>query len=40
VLASSGGDASVYFNSRNAQGVGGFIGGIAHENIASDAFRW
>lgn len=37
VLAGSAGDASIYFNSNNAQGVGGYIGGVTHENIAKDA---
>ncbi len=39
VLAGAGGDASVYFESDNARGVGGFVGGIGHDNIAADAKR-
>ena len=40
VLASSGGDASVYFNSRNAQGVGGFIGVLHTRTSPAMPFRW
>ena len=37
VFAGKDGDASFYFESYNNNGAGGFIGGMAHENIAEPA---
>ena len=37
VLAGAAGDASIYFQSNNAEGVGGYIGGITHKPIAKAA---
>lgn len=39
VLAGATGDASIYFQSNNAQGVGGYIGGISHKAIAKAAIE-
>ncbi|GEM_PF-3526016 len=39
VLAGAAGDASIYFQSNNAQGVGGYIGGISHKPIAKAAIE-
>jgi hypothetical protein len=37
VLAGSAGDSSLYFENDNAQGVGGYVGGVTHSHIAKDA---
>jgi len=37
VMAGSIGDGSVYFESNNADGVGGWIGGVTHEHIKNSA---
>ncbi|ACC98426.1 hypothetical protein Emin_0871 [Elusimicrobium minutum Pei191] len=37
IVGSTSGDASIYFQSKNEEGVGGYIGGQGHENIRNSA---